>query len=232
MNSNTSNTALILFTRSAKEEARAKRFSYQVGKKGNELIASKLISHATKLAERAGVDFFVFTEKEQVEGNFGQRLANAYQEVFEQGYDHVISIGNDSPSLDTDTISKAIKDLQRHDFVIGPALDGGVYLLGINRAYFDIDVFSNLLWKTDRLLKDIMIKLPDAARAKLLHPLADIDHSDDFNTFLLTNFTGLAGRLKSLLISFQSQWYGHHINTYVGRLVEQGSSRRGPPTHL
>lgn len=229
MNNTTSNTALILFTRTAKEEAKAKRFSYKIGKRGNELIAGKLIAHATRLAQKAGTDVFIFTEKEQKSGNFGERLAGAYKEVFDKGYDRIVSIGNDCPTLDEQTIAKAIEDLQIHDVVIGPAKDGGVYLLGITKREFDIEGFEQLKWKTDQLTKDIVDNLTDRAKVKLLHMLADIDHDKGLNDFILSNGSEMASRLKSLLQSWQSQWYGTHINTYVGKLVAQGTSRRGPP---
>ncbi len=230
MNNTTSNTALILFTRTAAEEAKAKKFSYKIGRKGNEIIASKLIAHATSLAHKAGIAFFVFTEKEQKEGHFGTKLASAYQEIFDKGYERVISIGNDCPSLDRHTLKTAIEELQHHDAVIGPAKDGGVYLLGLNKSEFDLKRFERLKWKTDQLVQDILDNLNEGAKTNCLPTLADIDHDKGLNEFILSSGSELASRLKSLLFSFQSQWYGSHFNSYIGKLTAQSASRRGPPT--
>jgi len=230
VNNTTLNTALILFTRTAAEEARVKRFSYRLGKRGNQLIANKLISHATRLAQKAGIDFFVFTEKEQNRGNFGERLAGAYREVFDKGYQCAISIGNDCPALDLKNLQLAIEELQNNDAVIGPAKDGGVYLLGLSKREFEAIGFENLKWKTDQLTEDILRNLTNNAKVKLLDLLADIDHDRGLNDFLLSNASELARHIKLLLQSFQSQWYGAHINTYVGKLIAQGSLRRGPPS--
>lgn len=230
MHHKNSNTALILFTRTAAEEAKAKKFSYHVGKKGNELIAGKLIANAIKIAKNSGVDFFLFTEKEQISGAFGDRLAHAYQQVFNKGYERVISIGNDSPSMDLMTIMSAIEDLEKHDLVIGPAKDGGVYLLGMHKSLFELRTFSRLKWKTDRLIEDILENLSVKGNSRLLHTLADIDHARDLSNFLLYSVSELSHHLKALLLSFQSQWYGTHINTYLGKLEERKVSHRGPPT--
>lgn len=230
MNNSTLNTALILFTRTASEEAKVKKFSYRIGKNGNELIAGKLIGYATQLARGAGVDFFVFTEKEQRGIDFGERLARAYHEVFCKGYERVISIGNDCPDLDQQTIVKAIKDLQVYDAVVGPAKDGGVYLLGLTKKEFNKKGFAQLRWKTDQLVQDVLNSLTVHAEVKLLHILADIDHDKDLNNFLLSNTSLLANRLRSLLRSYEPQWYGSHINRHIGKLIFQGTPRRGPPT--
>lgn len=232
MTDNKLNTALILFSRTATEEAKTKNFYSKAGRKANKLVAEKLIGHATKLARKAGVDFFIFTEKEQSQGDFGIRLSNAFSEVFNKGYESVISIGNDCPSLDANTISQAIDALQSNKVVIGPSTDGGVYLLGLQRENFDIRKFRELKWKTTELTEDIINTCRKEGDLHILPTLTDIDHEQDLHLFLQFNTSELVGYLKSLLISFQSQWYGTHINSYVGRLMDLAASRRGPPTSL
>ncbi|MEL7005337.1 MAG: DUF2064 domain-containing protein, partial [Bacteroidota bacterium] len=218
-----------VLTLASSEAVRVKTFSYKLSKRGNQLIADRLINHSTRLAQKVGVDFFVFTEKEQNGEQFGERLASAFQQVFDKGYHRVISIGNDCPTLDLPNLQQAIIELQGHDVVVGPAKDGGVYLLGLTSNEFKALGFEHLKWKTDQLVEDIFDKLTSGARIKLLDSLADIDHDKGLNEFLIFSASELASRIKSLLQSFQSQWYGAHINTYVGKLIAQGSSRRGPP---
>ncbi|HET8735992.1 MAG TPA: DUF2064 domain-containing protein, partial [Pricia sp.] len=76
---------------------------------------------------------------------------NAFQDLFDRGYSKVISIGNDSPDLNVETLRKAIAAIQHKDMVVGPATDGGVYLLGLTRSLFNAGEFLALPWLQDSL---------------------------------------------------------------------------------
>ncbi|MEL7001310.1 MAG: DUF2064 domain-containing protein [Bacteroidota bacterium] len=231
MTGQTSNTALILFTRSVSEEVKYKKFSPTAGRKGNILIAQKLLTRATSLAEQADIDFFVFTEKEQTDGSFGQRLSQAYQETFDKGYKNVISIGNDSPDLNLETLKKAIDQLDHDQAVIGPSSDGGVYLLGLSQEHFDQEIFVNLRWQTGRLARDIADQLLLKFDISWLKTLHDIDHASDFYKFL----KGSQSALKWILINLLGLW--STVKTIFILNIKEFSpsefrSERGPPSTL
>ena len=206
-----------------------KKFSQSAGHHGNVLIAQKLVAHATSLAHKAGVDFFVFTEKEQSAGSFGARLGQAYEEVFSKGYDRVISIGNDSPDLDDQTLQKAINALAHHKAVIGPSTDGGVYLLGLTRQEFNKEIFENLGWQTNHLAEDINNQLLSSSEIYWLHELKDIDQAND----LYRSLKESRSELKWILIGLSGLWsspVSHLISILSDSHFGNTDTQRGPPT--
>jgi rSAM/selenodomain-associated transferase 1 len=81
------------------------------------------------------------------EGNeLGERMTNAFNEVFQKEFDKAVIIGTDCPGLTTSILNDAFKNLDKYDVVIGPATDGGYYLLGMKR-YHPL-LFKNIAWST------------------------------------------------------------------------------------
>ena len=72
-----------------------------------------------------------YHKKEQFGNDLGEKMKNAFQWAFKQGYEKVLIIGSDLWTLDENTLLKAQRTLVQSDFVIGPAYDGGYYLLGM-----------------------------------------------------------------------------------------------------
>ncbi|CAG0909282.1 unnamed protein product, partial [Cyprideis torosa] len=79
-------------------------------------------------------------------GHLGQRMQNAFKEAFEEGYKKVIIIGSDNLDIDASHILEASKALDRNAFVLGPAADGGYYLLGM--TIFEPSLFEDMAWGT------------------------------------------------------------------------------------
>lgn len=85
----------------------------------------------------------------QTGNDLGEKMYRAFQEIFDQGYHHAVVIGTDHPTLPDAMIHEAFEQLERYDGVIGPASDGGYYLLGIKqlqKAYF-----TEIAWSTGRV---------------------------------------------------------------------------------
>ncbi|TPG72071.1 TIGR04282 family arsenosugar biosynthesis glycosyltransferase [Hymenobacter nivis] len=108
----------------------------------------------------------------------GARMAQAFAEAFAAGAGRVAVIGTDCPGLSAALLRQAFDQLQTHDVVVGPADDGGYYLLGMNRLHPKL--FANKAWSTATVLPDT---LADAARLGLrvaqLPVLHDIDSAED-----------------------------------------------------
>ena len=126
----------------------------------------------------------VFQKQLQCEGDLGQRMKTAFDEAFDEGYKKVIIIGSDVYSLSELIIQQAFHELNYHDVVIGPALDGGYYLLGLKMNYPKI--FNDKNWGTKSVLKETL----DDIKSKsifFLNPQNDIDDYDDLlkETYLL-----------------------------------------------
>ncbi len=150
-------TAVLIFSLSARREAERKRLFGGGNKEGASEFFDILIGHTKKLAAASGADAFFIDEGKQRGRTFGERYANAFQQIFDKGYSKVVSIGNDAPDLNAETLRKAIAEIQKNDLVVGPSTDGGVYLLGLNRSLFNTDEFLNLPWLQDSLC-DALVK--------------------------------------------------------------------------
>ncbi|NRT20300.1 hypothetical protein HNP98_003140 [Hymenobacter sp. 9A] len=176
----TSTVALLLFTRSAGQEATHKRFRSHGLRTGNAAIAAQLIGHATAVARQVGVDFICVDSSRQTGNTFGERLSGALQQAFASGYAQLLVIGNDCPQLDAARLRRALAALARTGAVLGPATDGGVYLLGVARAHFEARAWAALPWQTATLGRALARQLrTSGAAVGWLPELADIDNEQD-----------------------------------------------------
>ncbi len=110
----------------------------------------------------------------QVEGDLSDRLLAAIDPA------PVIFLGADTPDLSTRHVKAAIDTLQKTDVVIGPADDGGYYLIGIARPYPFL--FQNMRWSTEHVMPDTLHRLRQRKIGfKLLETLHDCDRPDDLD---------------------------------------------------
>lgn len=117
--------------------------------------------------------------------DLGERMKIAFEEVFAKGYKRVILIGTDCPDIESNILNQSLEELQSHDAVFGPALDGGYYLIGLKEVYKEI--FRNIPWSTDKVLQLTKNQLSKRKLTySLLKPLRDIDTPDDWESYLLS----------------------------------------------
>lgn len=114
----------------------------------------------------------------QGDGDLGDRMARAFVAGFDEGYDRIVMIGTDCPSVDSSLIHRAFLALENTDIVFGPATDGGYYLIGLRKMIPDL--FIDLAWSTPSVLSDSLaildrLKIPST----LLETLSDIDRPED-----------------------------------------------------
>jgi rSAM/selenodomain-associated transferase 1 len=122
-------------------------------------------------------------ERQQAAGDLGARLGAAMEALLRSPSDRAVVIGTDAPGLGAATIGAALRALETHDVVLGPALDGGYYLIGLSRV--SRAPFAGIAWGTARVLEQTR----DAARRAgltvlLLEPLADLDTPADLVRYL------------------------------------------------
>jgi len=111
-------------------------------------------------------------------GNLGQRMSNAIQKGFSDGYERVAIIGSDCPALAPEHIKKTFSKLDDSDCVIGPASDGGYYLLGLRR--FLPGIFEGMKWSHGSVLDETLAILGQQNyTVSLLEELNDIDTFED-----------------------------------------------------
>jgi uncharacterized protein len=116
--------------------------------------------------------------REQPEGDLGDRMSAAFQTAFNQGYTAVIIVGTDCPELNTALLAQGFAELQNHPLTLGPALDGGYYLIGLRQ--FVPELFTKIPWSTAAVLSTTL-KIADrlALNPNLLPYLQDIDTPQD-----------------------------------------------------
>lgn len=174
-------TAILFFSRTPQEEARHKQL---VSRSKTAGITDVLRRQSLQAAESSGLPIFYSTAKCQQGACFGERLANAIESSFAKGYQRLLVIGNDTPDLDAKRLREAQRLLTDDQLVLGPSLDGGVYLIGLTLESYQRNAFIQLAWETEQLQERF------AAYAKALGlsvhsltPLADIDNTADFWQF-------------------------------------------------
>lgn len=114
--------------------------------------------------------------------DLGERLANALREAFAEGSRKVVIIGSDCPYVREDHIREASRLLEENDLVVGPALDGGYWLIGMKALRTEL--FENVPWSTNQVLNATLKCARDLAlRVKLLEELEDIDTFEAWNRF-------------------------------------------------
>ncbi len=124
--------------------------------------------------------------KPQTGDNLGERLRNAFDNALKEGFSNVVAIGSDSPDLPVRYLMKSFEALAEHDTVIGPANDGGYYLIGFSKDKFIPEVFDNISWSTDSVFEQTVSILKQHGRKAYLLPLwHDVDTIADLKSLLL-----------------------------------------------
>jgi len=178
-------TVVLLFTRSAEEEASWKDFLKNKHARTNRRIAAALISKATSAVTHSGLPFIIIHSAQQQGDSFGERFANAFQSGFDLGFQKVIAVGSDVPGLDAATLRQAAQALQEAPVVLGPSPDGGAYLIGMEQSYFHAGDFSALPWQTPEVLVALITMAANkGASTRLLHTEKDIDRAQDLETVI------------------------------------------------
>jgi rSAM/selenodomain-associated transferase 1 len=118
----------------------------------------------------------------QTGNDLGQRMCHAINLSFRRGMKRTVLIGSDIPLLSNSIIDQAFEALETHDCVLGPACDGGYYLIGFKSETFTPAVFESISWSTDQVLAQTHHVLKSHNRTvHCLEELYDIDRLDDLH---------------------------------------------------
>jgi len=120
--------------------------------------------------------------------DLGERMKNAFKDVFERGFSRAVIIGSDIPDLKISILDMAFNSLHANDMVIGPSADGGYYLIGFRHNSFLPEVFKGISWGTDTVLKDTLKILREKNyKAHFLPELRDVDTIEDLKALYERN---------------------------------------------
>lgn len=188
--------ALIIFTRNPELGKCKSRLAKTIGNQAALDIYKYLLAHTANVAKDVNADRFVFyseaitnedlwsnahfIKKVQIGKDLGERMHHAFAHVFELGYSKVVIIGSDLLDLTAVTIEKAFQSLDLNRVVLGPAEDGGYYLLGMKELHFNI--FQNKSWGTETVRAETLEDLKNT-KVSLLQELNDIDTFDDMKHY-------------------------------------------------
>jgi uncharacterized protein len=193
--------ALIIFVRNPVLGKVKTRLAATIGNEKALLLYMHLLQHTKKITQLVPAAKFVFYadhineddvwngyEKRLQSGNdLGERMKNAFEELFAGGFEKVCIIGSDCYELTADIINQAFKNLRSCETVIGPANDGGYYLLGMQFPFKD--VFGNIEWSTKNVFIETMHKIrTQSLTCHLLIYLNDIDEEEDLRNSPLAFF--------------------------------------------
>ncbi len=110
--------------------------------------------------------------------HLGERMQNAFAEGFDQGYKNIVIIGSDCPAVTKELIIETLQKLKTHHVVIGPAADGGYYLIGLCRS--EPKLLAGIDWSTEHVLKQTIERCNTLNCSYILLPeLRDIDRIED-----------------------------------------------------
>ena len=194
-------TALVIMARYPQEGTTKTRLARTLG---NEETVRLYRAFLTDLAHRfarqpaydlywaytpAGVDYAAFMTElvpslvwrmrffPQEGDGLGERLHNAFRQMYAQGYERTVLIGSDSPQISVDTIMEASRALDKADVVLGPAEDGGYYMIAMRRPH---DVFQGIPMSTSVVLHmTAELAQHQGLEVSLQETLFDIDELSD-----------------------------------------------------
>ena len=134
-------------------------------------------------------DFIPESNHQTVEKSFvqqgqdlGERMANAFASTFGAGRDKVVLIGTDCPRLKSQHLVQAFEALNHSDLVLGPARDGGYYLIGLKSGAGYL--FEGIAWSTSQVLSQTLhVAYQHGLIVTLLQELDDIDTQEDWQRY-------------------------------------------------
>lgn len=186
------NNLLIIFTRNPEPGKVKKRLAVDIGNEAALKVYKLLLQHTFQVTRDLTMDKMVyyseaiqtndiweesFFRKAIQRGNgLGERMKNAFADGFQAGYTNIVIIGSDLYDLQKEDLEKAFLELQQHDYVLGPAQDGGYYLIG--KKSLNSTLFENKTWGSDTVLQETLKDLKNE-HLILLDERNDIDTLED-----------------------------------------------------
>lgn len=189
-----SDSLLIIFYRNPEKGKVKTRLAATMGDDNALTIYIKLVEHTKLITQNINIDKVIYysthinqqdswnnnTYHKAVQSgdDLGEKMQYAFEKGFASGYESICIIGTDCYELTTEIIETAFKNIKTNNAVIGPALDGGYYLLGANKLYKEF--FTNKMWSTESVSRST---IQDFIKLNLkyfeLPTLRDVDYEDD-----------------------------------------------------
>jgi len=186
---------LLIFTRNPEKGTVKKRLAQSIGDEAALKVYNYLLQHTVSITRPLPVEKWVyysealpendiwekdlFRKKLQQGQDLGQRMEQAFSEAFKAGFKKVVIIGSDLFDIEKEDLKIAFLTLDNHEYVVGPAQDGGYFLLGMKKP--TPQLFRNKDWSTSRVLDQTLSDL-EQEKLKLLPVRNDIDTFEDMRS--------------------------------------------------
>lgn len=217
--------ALIVFLKYPETEKVKTRLGKDIGSRGAVELYSEMAGFVADLfsGQKNWTTFFFYAPRErkkeilewlgdkesrffaQETGSLGQRMSRAFGKCFSLGFRNVVIIGTDCVMITEEDVETAFSLLSGGEFeaVLGPATDGGYYLLGLCRE--TAAVFQDIQWSTSRVFKETEKRMRESGlRHAVMRELWDIDEEKDISIEdIMTRDAELARRLEEVLLKDQ-----------------------------
>tara|TARA_B100001564_G_scaffold312041_1_gene284744 strand:+ start:67 stop:675 length:609 start_codon:yes stop_codon:yes gene_type:complete len=188
------NQLLMVFIKDSSKYPVKTRLKTSIGKNKSIWVYNQILKKTVLVLKNIKTDIAVFHynsiisknpfknfskwNKIQIGKNLGEKISNAFNWGFEKGYKKIIIIGSDLWDLNEEIINKGFLELNKNKVVIGPSIDGGYYLLGLNKNMPKI--FEGVKWGTQSVLTETLKLLEH--EPYILPELNDIDTFEDLIT--------------------------------------------------
>ncbi|MFH6603503.1 TIGR04282 family arsenosugar biosynthesis glycosyltransferase [Maribacter algicola] len=189
-----SKSLLIIFTRNPELGKCKTRLAATIGDEAALQVYKFLLAHTVKITSNLNIakqvhysvkvreddiwDNLIYDKKQQQGKDLGERMAHAFEEGFASGFEKICIIGSDMFDLVQNDIEDAFQGLDHSDYVIGPAVDGGYYMLGMKK--FNPIIFQNKKWGADTVYKDTINDL-EGESIYIKEVRNDIDRYEDIS---------------------------------------------------
>lgn len=189
---NTQTNLLLIFTRNPEPGKVKTRLAKDIGDQAAFDIYNFLLEHTVSVTRELNVtkevhysekaepediwDNTIYRKKLQQGDDLGARMQFAFEEGFKNGFKNIIIIGSDLYDLAQEDLEAAFEALEQNEVVIGPAEDGGYYLLGMKKP--EPQIFENKNWGSSTVLSDTLKDL-QGKNVGLLPEKNDIDNLND-----------------------------------------------------
>lgn len=191
------------------------------------IIACEPAGDCERMREVAGARFDVMAQRGD---DLGGRLVNVFQDVFRLGIEAAVVIGSDLPDLPRRLLQQALEPLRRdaRAIVLGPAADGGYYLIGMSRPHPEL--FEGIHWSSDKVLEQTRRAAAQwGLSLTFLDAWADVDHPADLER-VLTSASGTAAvRTRALASRLVPERSVERTAEGSGRVLKKGILH-GPPS--
>lgn len=196
-----SKIALLYFGRSAEADVAHKSILPNTSYKKRKSLATWMDAEAKKVMNTVDLTTFYYSESNQKGKTFAERLTHAHEEIFQQGYEAIITVGNDCVELYTVDWENVISRLSNGECVLGPDMRNGAYLIGLTKDHFVAREFESLPWQTEYLFDELFQYCSrDKGDLHVLPELSDLNTYEDLMSLLAND--NLIQRISRILEDF------------------------------